>query len=212
LRALASVSCRLVPSSPPSCAPFAPCPLRQFLATMGALTPVGPVLRKARTLNERQLLLPTGLPDSRFWPSHPSVSKHRVLCPRHRFITLPLSSSGFPLSRVWVSSLGCRLTEHSGRIEFVILRTGSSLPVAPHIASRRRSYFLFQAGERIPEEDFHLSDQKRFQAHSPAWKGWVSYKLNSEPGRAAHKVLMPVETLMFDILLADPLSWSATNP
>lgn len=43
--------------------------------------------------------------------------------------------------RVWVSLLGCKLTEHSGRIEFVILRTGTSLPVASYLASRRRSYF-----------------------------------------------------------------------
>jgi hypothetical protein len=30
------------------------------------------------------------------------------------------------------------------RIEFVILRTGRSLPVAPHPASRRRSYVQLQ--------------------------------------------------------------------
>ena len=40
-----------------------------------------------------------------------------------------------------------------------------SPPVAPHPASRRRSYSWLQAGERIPEEDLHLSDQTRFQAH-----------------------------------------------
>ena len=37
-----------------------------------------------------------------------------------------------------------------GRIAFVILRTGRSPPVAPHDASRRRSYIRFQAGERVP--------------------------------------------------------------
>jgi hypothetical protein len=42
-------------------------------------------------------------------------------------------------------------------------------------------------------------------------KGWVGYKTISEPGRAAHKMLVPVETVMFDILLAEPLSYSATN-
>jgi len=40
-----------------------------------------------------------------------------------------------------------------------------SPPAAPHPASRRRSCSRLQAGERIPEEDFHLSDQTRFQAH-----------------------------------------------
>ena len=52
-----------------------------------------------------------------------------------------------------------------GRIEFVILRTNRSPPAAPHPASRRRSCSRLQAGEGVPEEDFHLSDQTRFQAH-----------------------------------------------
>jgi hypothetical protein len=52
-----------------------------------------------------------------------------------------------------------------GRIEFVILRTGRSPPAAPHHASLRRSCSWLQAGERLPEEDFHLSDHLRFQAH-----------------------------------------------
>jgi hypothetical protein len=52
-----------------------------------------------------------------------------------------------------------------GRIEFVILRTGSSPPAALHHASLRRSGIWLQAGERLPEEDFHLSDFACFQAH-----------------------------------------------
>ena len=52
-----------------------------------------------------------------------------------------------------------------GRIEFVILRTGRSPPAALHHASLRRSGSWLQAGERLPEEDFHLSDHSRFQAH-----------------------------------------------
>ena len=55
-----------------------------------------------------------------------------------------------------------------GRIEFVILRMDRSPPAAPHPASRRRSSSWFQAGERIPGEDLHLSDQPRFQAHEEA--------------------------------------------
>ena len=51
------------------------------------------------------------------------------------------------------------------RIEFVILRTDRSPPAAPHHASLRRSCIRLQAGERLPEEDFHLSDHLRFQAH-----------------------------------------------
>ena len=52
-----------------------------------------------------------------------------------------------------------------GRIEFVILRTDRSPPAALHLASWRRSCSRLQAGERVPEEDFHLSGQTRFQAH-----------------------------------------------
>jgi hypothetical protein len=52
-----------------------------------------------------------------------------------------------------------------GRIEFVILRTGCSPPAALHHASLRRSGIRLQVGERLPEEDFHLSDYARFQAH-----------------------------------------------
>jgi hypothetical protein len=55
-----------------------------------------------------------------------------------------------------------------GRIEFVILRTGCSPPAALHLASRRRSCTWLQAGERLPEEDFHLFDYSRFQAHQPS--------------------------------------------
>src|SRR5271170_6688174 len=47
----------------------------------------------------------------------------------------------------WASPLGCRLATVKGRIEFAVtdryqplLRTGRSLPVALHPASRRRSY------------------------------------------------------------------------
>jgi len=51
-----------------------------------------------------------------------------------------------------------------GRIEFVILRTGRSPPAALHHASLRRSCIRLQAGERLPGEDFHLSERARFQA------------------------------------------------
>ena len=76
-------------------------------------------------------------------------SSHRVS--RSRGSRLHLSLAGSPTL--------------TGRIEFVNLRMDRSPPVAPHPASRRRSYSWLQAGERLPEEDFHLSDQTRFQAH-----------------------------------------------
>ena len=95
-------------------------------------------------------------------PDH-SVSTH--LTPRcRRFCTLPLSSTA-PRFR---SRLRLRMAGSSiapGRIEFVILRTGCSPPAALHHASLRRSCIRLQAGERLPGEDFHLSDYARFQAH-----------------------------------------------
>jgi|SRR6266436_152116 len=45
------------------------------------------------------------------------------------------------------------------------LRTGSSLPVASHPVSRRRSYLHLRAASALPGEDFHLSVGARFQAH-----------------------------------------------
>ena len=55
------------------------------------------------------------------------------MSPRRRFRTLPLSASGY----FQASSLARRLAGTSGRIEFVILRTGHSPPVALHPVSRR---------------------------------------------------------------------------
>ena len=78
----------------------------------------------------------------------------------------------YPSARQVSPSLGSRLRhslagspDGTGRIGFVILRTGRSPPVAPHPASRRRSYSRLQAGERMPEGDFHPSDGVRLQAH-----------------------------------------------
>jgi hypothetical protein len=45
------------------------------------------------------------------------------------------------------------------------LRTGRSPPVASHPLSPRRSDLQIQAGERLPEKDFHLSDQTHLQTH-----------------------------------------------
>ena len=96
-------------------------------------------------------------------PDH-SVSNH---------LTHPLSSlshatpqlDSFPLSGLDFAIRIAGSPIAPGRIEFVILRTGRSPPAAPHPASRRRSCIRLQAGERLPEEDFHLSDHSRFQAH-----------------------------------------------
>ena len=72
-----------------------------------------------------------------------------------------------------------------GRIEFVILRTGRSPPAAPHHTSLCRSCSWLQAGERLPEEDFHLSDHLRFQAHecaglAPLWPAAAARRVVKE--------------------------------
>jgi hypothetical protein len=92
-----------------------------------------------------------------------SVSNH-LMDPCRRFRTLPFSPTAF---RFWFRLRHCYAGSPitPGRIEFVILRTGRSPPAALHLASRRRSCSRLQAGERMPEEDFHLSDYSRFQAH-----------------------------------------------
>jgi hypothetical protein len=102
------------------------------------------------------LIHASGLPDH-------SVSNHQG-SRSGRFYTLPLSSRAFRFRfrvRHWLAGSPTA----PGRIEFVILRTGRSPPAAPHHASLRRSCSWLQVGERIPEEDFHLSDYSRFQAH-----------------------------------------------
>ena len=94
-------------------------------------------------------------------PDH-SVSTHLV-GPGRRFITLPLSATDFRSSRSRLRHRKADSPTIPGRIEFVILRTDRSPPVAPHLASRRRSYIRLQAGERMPGEDFHLSDKRAFR-------------------------------------------------
>jgi len=144
--------------------PFAPRALPRFVANMDALTPVRSVLGILIRDIERRSCFRTGLSASCVWPSDPSVSNH-LARPRDRFRTQPLSVASSPLARVWASPLSSRLAARPGRIEFVILRTSRSPPVALHPASRRRSYLWLQAGVRIPEKDLHLSDQTHLQTH-----------------------------------------------
>ena len=132
---------------------------------MGARTPARPALRP-----------PTGSKNT--GSSYEQVSLIHVLglptipSPTTCAPSLSLSHATPQLSKlpplypeVWASPFASRLASRAGRIEFVNLRTGRSPPAAPHLVSRRRSCSWLQAGERIPEEDFHLSDQARFQAH-----------------------------------------------
>ena len=117
-----------------------------------------------RTLPHEHRLAWTGLPASRTTPSHRSASNH-LLRPGVVLSRYPSTRQASPHSwGVWVSPLASRLTATTGRIEFVILRTSGSPPVAPHPVSRQSSYSRLRAGERMPEGDFHPSDVVRSQA------------------------------------------------
>ena len=94
-----------------------------------------------------------------------SVSTHQT-CPGAAFTRYPSAAASSPPDGGWrfrQFDAGSSLT--SGRIEFVILRTGHSPSIALHLASRRRSYRWVRAGERMPGEDFHLSVTAPLQAH-----------------------------------------------
>ena len=97
---------------------------------------------------------PTGLPASRhqtFQPFRlqPPLAAPGSICFRPGLTAFCLSN---PVCRgraaSWTSPLPSKLVATTGRIEFVILRTGRSPPVALHPASRRRSYFQLQSSDQ----------------------------------------------------------------
>jgi hypothetical protein len=131
-------------------------------------------LRTGLTAHEHRSVSRAGLPALRVWPSEHSAPNH-LARPRHRFNTQPLSVTGFlkpecPDFESRLRPFPSRLAARPGRNGFVILRTARSPPVALHLASRRRSYVQLQAGVCMPEEDSHLSDQTRLQAHWGAYR------------------------------------------
>ena len=142
--------------------PLAPSPLRDFIATMEALTPVRPALR---SLHEHRLLggEQVSLIHVSDLPIPPSPTTPQAL--DADFARYPSSRRVSCLRRSRLHHFPAGSPTLTGRIEFVILRVDRSPPAAPHPASRRRSCSRLQAGERIPEEDLHLFDQTRFQAH-----------------------------------------------
>ena len=142
--------------------PLAPSPLRDFTATTEALTPVRPALR---SLHEHRLFSgeQVSLIHVSDLPTPPSPTTPQAL--DVDFARYPSSRRVSCLRRSRLHLVPAGSPTLTGRIEFVILRMDRSPPAAPHPALRRRSCSWLQAGERIPEEDFHLSDQTRFQAH-----------------------------------------------
>ena len=122
--------------------PLARGPLRPFLATVDALTPacsvaavlgLFPAAARSAPREQVSLIHALGLPAI---PSPttcgcsalPGYVTHRQVEPR-------LLPSGNSRLRHWLAGS----SHHTGRIEFVILRTSRSPPAAPHPVSRRRS-------------------------------------------------------------------------
>ena len=96
----------------------------------------------------------------------PSIPPPNTPCPSVAAFSLPHKLDRLPaFADTWLRHFYAGSPRSSGRIGFVILRTGRSPPVAPHLALRQRSYSRLQAGERLPGEDFHLSDDAYSHAH-----------------------------------------------
>jgi hypothetical protein len=144
--------------------PFAPPELPGFDATMGALTPARRLfVSLSGTVNFAWTR--AGLSASCAWPSDHSASNHPT-APTIALSRYPSASwaSGSPRSGLRLECAGS--PDGMAESSSLALRTGRSPPVAPHPASRRRSYHQLQAGERVPEEDSHLSDQTHLQTHA----------------------------------------------
>jgi len=111
-------------SHPPSCAPFAPSLLRDFLATMGALTPAGlsPTMGQVSLIHVSDLPIP------------PSPTTPQAL--DADFTRYPSSRRVSCLRRSRLHHFPAGSPTLTGRIEFVILRMDRSPPAAPHPASR----------------------------------------------------------------------------
>jgi hypothetical protein len=128
--------------------PFAPDPLRPFVALMDAVTPTRspaavlglfPAATPWAPREQVSLIHALGLPTI-LSPTTcgRSVSPRHVTCRRIESRALPYGSSPYGNSRLRLSLAD---SPHlAGRIEFLIVRTGRSPPVASHPVSRRRSY------------------------------------------------------------------------
>ena len=161
----------LVIPHPSSWVAFAPRELPRFLTTTHPLTP-GTAASVVRWLFEAPTvrgsltsILRPGLRASELHPdraglfvswlksSRHSVSTHLsppseiglVLSPRLTAWTAQSTSAAKRTIASWASPLASRLAAATGRIEFVILRTGSSPPVAPHPALRDAVTFRYKA-------------------------------------------------------------------
>jgi hypothetical protein len=96
----------------------------------------------------------------------PSLDNHLV-CPAIALTRYPESVTGFRF-RSGLRHLAAGSPKHPAESSSLSLRTGPSPPGTPHPASRRRSSVRLQAGERLLEKDFHLSDKTNLQTYCHA--------------------------------------------
>jgi hypothetical protein len=164
-------SCSLVLARPPSCLPLlherylASALLRKLCHLPGtALRAFGHELRSLP-----RIVIPDS-PRSNFLPFClqlpyaflPPRSLSRRSAERRSCLALRGLASG---SRLRPSLAGSPIHQAESSSTWSCLRTGSSLPVAPHPVSRRRSYLQLRTASVLSGEDFHLSVGARFQAH-----------------------------------------------
>jgi hypothetical protein len=121
--------------------PFAPGPLRPFLALMDALTPTRtvaaahglfPAATRSAPRQQVSLIHAPGLPTIPSPTTGASPGRLRTSSRSRPDNSPHLAGIGF-------RSSSDRLTVRVGRIEFALLRTGRSPPAAPHPVSPRRS-------------------------------------------------------------------------
>jgi hypothetical protein len=146
--------------------PFAPPALPGFDAPMAPLTPARRALRIASIVNTRLAL--AGLSVSCARPSDHSASDHHP-GPCIALTRDPSACKTSDCCRFGLRRLPAGSPHGQAESSSLALRTGRSPPVAPHPASRRRSFLQLQDGARLPGEDFHLSDQSHLQTHWPRW-------------------------------------------
>ena len=126
--------------------PFAPPALPGFHATMDALTPVEPVItvpfpdRSPCFMCSSLPTIPSPTTPRRPWNHRSGFGPGPTAWHRPRSTPRRAIAS-------WASHVASRLAATTGRIEFVNLRTGRSPPVAPHPASRRRSFVRIQSSD-----------------------------------------------------------------
>jgi hypothetical protein len=148
--------------------PFAPPALPGFVATMAPLTPARRLfassLRPAADADDEHRLFRAGLFAYCAWTSDHSVSNHHAAL-WTALARYPSASTTSGLLRSGLRRFLAGSPDSKAESSSLALRTGRSPSDALHPASRRRSFGRLQAGERLPEEDFHLPIQTHSQTH-----------------------------------------------